>query len=190
MATTRRAMRTIESAKADPELVSSLLSSKSDAEASVAFSLLKYSLSDRELLQIANLREVLQLLPTGPFRTGDSLELLQRAGGYEFTGRSYRRAFDSASGVFGVEFAGQDHFCRAILIHTPSGRLPLVGSDCATVDDSLLPLLVQHGILLDAILEALELLGCPLAPRIYVTTDDFLAEHQAESLRETLGGLF
>ena len=190
MATTRRAMRAIESAQADPELVASLLSSKSDAEASVAFSLLRYSVTDRDLLQIANLRGVLQLLPTGAFRTGESLELSERAGGYESTGRSYRRAFDSSSGVFGVEFVGQDHSCRAIMIHTPRGRIPLVGTDRATVDEALVPMLVQHGILLDAILEALELLGSSLTPSIYVTSDDFLAEHRSENIRDTLGGLF
>ena len=190
MATTRRTMRAIESAQADPELVASLLSSKSDAEASVAFSLLRYSLTDRDLLQIANLREVLQLLPTGPFRTGECLELLERAGGYESTGRSYRRAFDSSGGTFGVEFVGQGHSCRAILVHTPSGRIPVVGTEQTTVDEALVPLLVRHGILLDAILEALELLGSSLAPQIYITVDDFLAEHQTESVRDTLGGLF
>ena len=181
----------IEAAQADPDLVASVLSSASDAEASVAFSLLRYSMSDRELLQIANLREVLRLLPTRPFRTGESLELLERAGSYEYTGHSYRRAFDSAGGgVFGVEFAGEGHSCRAIVIHTPHGRFPLAETDEATVNESLLPLLVRHGILLDAILEALELLGCPLAPTIYVTPDDFLAEHCDDSMRETLGGLF
>jgi hypothetical protein len=190
VATTRRAMRTIESAKADPELVASLLSAKSDSEASVAFSLLRYCISDRELVEIVNLREVLRQLPTKSFRTGESLELLQRAGGYEFTGRSYRRAFDGSGGVFGVEFLGQDHSCRAVLIHTPNGRIPLAGNHSSTVEESLLPLLVHHAILLDAILEALELLGCPLGPKIYVTADDFLAEHEADSVRETLGGLF
>lgn len=183
-------MRAIESAHADPELVASLLSSKSDAEASVAFSLLRYSITDCDLLQIANLREVLQLLPTSPFRTGESLELLKRAGGYESTGRSYRRAFESSGGVFGVEFVGQDHSCRAILVHTPAGRIPLAGTEQTTVDESLVPLLVQHGILLDAILEALSLLGSPLVPPIYVTADDFLAEHRSENIRDTLGGLF
>lgn len=191
MASTRNAIRTIESAHADPELVTSLLASKSDAEASVAFSLLRYSVSDRELVQMANLREVLHLLPTGSFRTGEPLELLERISGYEFTGRSYRRVFESGGGrVFGVEFVGQGNECRCVVIHTPKGRLPLAGGDWATVNESLLPLLLRHTMLLDAILEALELLGSPLAPPIYVTADDFLAEHRAENMRDTLGGLF
>ena len=190
MATTRRAMRAIESAQADPELVASLLSSKSDAEASVAFSLLRYSLTARDLLQIANLREVLQLLPTTPFRTGESLDLLQRAGGYESTGRSYRRAFESSSGVFGVEFLGSANDCGGVLIHTPAGRRSLTGGEAATVDEALVPLLVDHGVVLDAVLEALELLGSPLDATIYVTPDDFLAEHGAAAACEAFNELF
>jgi hypothetical protein len=190
VATTRKAMGTIQSAQADPDLLTSLLSSRSESEAAVAFSLLRYSLSERELMQIANLREVIRLLPTGPFRAGESLEILERASTYEFTGRSYRRVFDSAKGVFGVEFLGVDHYCRGIVIHTPRGRKLLSGTDWAIVDASLLPLIVEHRILLDAILEALELLGCSLAPSIYVTVDDFMSEHGGTIVSQTFGPPF
>ena len=190
MATTRRAMRTLEASHADPELVASVLSARSDAEATVAFSLLRYSLSDAELVQLANLREILRLLPTGPFRTGDSLEILGRAAGYECTGRSYRRAFESSSGVFGVEFLGADHMCQGIVVHTPTGRRALGGGELSSIDKKLLPLLVEHAILLDAILEALELLGSSLVPVIYVSPDDFVEEHGRETAVETFGGLF
>jgi hypothetical protein len=191
VAATRNAMRAIQSAHADPDLVTSLLASRSDTEASVAFSLLRYSLSDRELVQMANLREILQLLPTNPFRAGECLELLERTAGYEFTGRSFRRSFESDGGrVFGVEFLGQGHDCRGIVIHTPKTRLPLSGGSWARINETLLPLLLRHPMLLDAILEGLELLGVTLSPPIYVTADDFLAEHQAIGARETFGGIF
>jgi hypothetical protein len=190
VARTRRAMKTLGAANADPELLASLLSSRSESEAAVAFSLLRYTLSEHELVQIANLREIICLLPTGPFRTGESLEILQRAGGYESTGRSYRRAFDSAGGVFGIEFLGANHSCRGIVIHTPRGRRALTGNDRTVVDEGLLPLIVDHRILLDAILEALSLLGSPLAPPIYLTADDFIAERGSATVRDTLGGLF
>jgi hypothetical protein len=183
-------MRTIGSAKADPELLASLLSARSDAEATVAFSLLRYSLSERELIEMANLREVIRLLPTEPFRTGDSLEMLERVGSYEATGRSYRRAFDSTAGVFGVEFLGTGHACRGIVIHTPSGRLPVVSTDWVIIDRQVLALLIEHRIVLDAILEGLELLGCALVPPIYVTSHDFVAEHAATAAREAFTGLF
>jgi hypothetical protein len=190
VATTRRVMQTLGAADVDFELVSSLLSASSDAEATVAFTLLRDALSDRELIEIANLRELLNELPTEPFRTGESLEMLQRAGGYEFTGRSYRRLFDSSQGVFGIEFLGEVRDCEAIVVHTPQGRRRLCSAGGTRVDESLLPLLVNHGILLDAILEALELLGSPLDPPIYVTANDFLAEHGAGTMRDAIGSLF
>lgn len=190
MASTRRVMQTIESAHADSELVASLLSARSESEATVAFTLLRGSLSDCELLQIANLRELLAELPVGSFRTGESLEMLERVGGYEFTGRSYRRIFDSPHGVFGVEFLGQVRECEGIVVHTPAGRQALQPCADASIDGPLLSLLVGHGILLDAVLEALELLGSPLDPPIYVTADDFVAEHGAHTMCEAIGDLF
>jgi hypothetical protein len=93
-------------------------------------------------------------------------------------------------GVFGLEFLGGDHACRGILIHTPKGRRGLAGNDQFIIDGDLLPLLIKHAILLDAILEALALLGSPLDPVIYVTAGDFVAEHGRETMRDTLGGLF
>jgi hypothetical protein len=183
-------MQTIEAAHADPELLASLLSAKSDAEASVAFALLRDTLSDRELIEIANLRELLNEVPTEPFRTGESLEILERAANYEFTGRSYRRVFDSSHGVFGVEFLGKVRVCEGIVVHTPQGRRKLTSAGEARMDESLLTLLVGHGILLDAILEALELLGSPLDPPIYVTADDFVAEHRACAMTAALDDLF
>jgi len=190
VATTRRAMGTIESAKADPELLTSLLSSRSESEAAVAFTLLRYSLSESDLMRLANLREIVRLLPTAAFRSGEGLEMLERAGGYEYTGRSYRRAFESAQGVFGVEFIGGGHDCRGVVVHTPRGRQALVGDERCIVKPKLLTLIVDHRILLDAIIEALELLGSPLAPPIYVSAEDFLAEHRVATMRDTFGGLF
>jgi hypothetical protein len=190
MATTRKVMRTIESAEADSELLASLLSARSDSEVAVAFTLLRYSLSDAELLQMVNLREILRVLPTEPFRTGQGMEILERGASYESTGRSYRHSFESSQGVFGVEFLGGGHFCQGIVIHTPTHRWPVAGDGHSTLSEALIPLLVEHGILLDAILEALELLGMPLSPTIYVSADDFIAERGSAAARETLDGLF
>jgi len=183
-------MQTIGSAHADTELVASLLSARSDAEATVAFSLLRGTLTECQLVQLANLRALLTELPTGSFRAGESLEMLERAGGYEFTGRSYRRVFDSSQGVFGIEFLGQVRECDGVVVHTPTGRRALTSAGDVRVDASLLSLLVDHGILLDAVLEALEILGSPLDPAIYLTADDFVAEHGAQTMREAMGDLF
>jgi hypothetical protein len=182
-------MRTIGSISADPELLESVLVARSDSEAVVALTLLRYSLSDSELLQIVNLRELLRILPTTPFRAGDPLDILERAAGYEATGRSYRRRFDSSQGVFGVEFLGSGHACRGIVVHTPAGRHNLAGGAQASVNGRLLPVLIGHAIVLDAILEALELLGTPLSPTIYLSLGDFFSEHELP-IRDAFGDIF
>ena len=179
VADTRRVMRTIQSVQADPELVTAFLAARSSAEATVAYAVLRETLPDCEMLQLANLRALIGELPVGPFRTGESLDILERAAGYEFTGRSFRRIFDSRRGVFGLEFLGAVRECEGIAVHTPAGRRMLVGSEDEQIDEAILPLLVDHAILLDAILEALGLLGCPLEPSIYVSIDDFALENPA-----------
>jgi hypothetical protein len=187
---TRRVMQAIEASGADSELVTSLLSSRSNTEAILAFTLLRGTISERDLHMIVNLRELLSELPAEPFRAGESLEILERGLGYENTGRSYRRAFESSQGVFGVEFLGTAKDCGGIRIHTLQGRSEFRGSASSTIDEAVVPLLVDYGTLLDALLLALEMLGMPLDPIIYVTADDFLIEHGASAARETLDELF
>jgi hypothetical protein len=190
MASTRIVMRAIEDGNADPDLVQSLLVSHSDSEAAIAFSLLRGTISDANLVAIANVREVLRVLPGGPFRSGESLEILEKVGGYENTGYSYRRVFESPHGVFGVEFIGESNSCDEIAIHTPAARYTLARPQGEALDSALVPSLIRHGVLLDAILEALELLGSPLDATIYMTPDDFLVEHGAGAARDVFSELF
>ena len=182
-------MHVLEGSDADSELVSSLLVADSEAEATIAFTLLRGTIDDDELLMFANLREVLAELPSLPFRTGEALDILSRAGGYEDTERSYRRLFETSGGVFGVEFVGRAHGCEDIAVHTPDARRSLRTSDGA-IDQRMLALFVRHGILLDAVLEALGLLGWPMQPIIYLTADDFLADHGAAAARNAIDELF
>ena len=178
-------MQALTCIDADRELVTSFLSSRSDCEASLALALLRPTCSADEALMLINLREVLVALPEVPFRTGDGLDILERAGGYESTGRSYRRLFESNHGVFGIEFVGSVNSCTDVLAHTPAGRFSLVGTE--PIDDYVLELFVIHGILLDAVLEALVLLGCPPEPTIYLSVDDFVTEHMAAAASEFFG---
>jgi hypothetical protein len=189
MADTRRAMHILEDSGADAELVQSLLAAHSQAEATIAFTLLRGTIDDTELLVLANLREVLAELPPLPFRAGEVLDMLARAGGYEDTGRSFRRLFDTESGVFGVEFVGRGHECVDIAIHTPDARRSL-RDEAGEFDSTMLALFVKHGIVLDAVLDAIGLLGLPMEPPIYLSVDDFLADHGAETASEAIGELF
>lgn len=190
MPDTRRAMHAITASNADPELVAAFLSAESDGDAVISFSLLRGTIPDSDLLMLANLRAVLLELPVGPFRVGEDLELLCRAGEYEDSGRSYRRLFDSGHGVFGLEFVGRNRQCEGIFVHTPACRMQMKPHGGERIESEMITLFVRHRILLDALLEALAVLGMPLSPAIYVTADDFLAEHGAAAASEAFGELF
>ncbi len=190
MADTRRAMRSLSSSGADPELVAALLSAVSDADAVVSFSLLRGTIPDEELVLLANLREVLFELPEPPFRVGEDLALLELGDAYEDTGRSYRRLFTSSHGVFGLEFLGRGRQCDGIVVHTPKSRMELSTAGDYRIDTEMITLFVNHRILLDALLEALALLGVPMSPAIHVTPEDFLEEHGPAAASQALGELF
>jgi hypothetical protein len=190
MSDTLRAMRALESSGADPDLVAALLSAASDADAVVSFTLLRGTITDEQLLMLVNLREILSEIPEAPFRVGEDLELLVRANGYEDTGRSFRRAFESAHGVFGLEFVGAGRLCEGIFVHTPTKRVQLGPSGDYRLDSDVITLILNHRVLLDAILEALELLGLVLSPAIYVTVEDFVGEHGVAVATEAFGELF
>lgn len=191
MASTRKAMHAIEASQVDLDLVSDLLSSTTDADAVIAFTLLRGQIEDCHLLMLVNLRELILELPPAPFRSGEDLSILEKAGGYEDSGRSYRRVFESSHGVFGIEFLGRDRLCDGIVVRTPTLRYWLSGGeDRLAIDATALNLFVHHGVLLDAVFEGLELLGCPLDPKIYVTAEDFVVEHRAAAAGEALAALF
>lgn len=190
MADTRRAMRAITLSNADPDLVGALLSAESNTDAVIAFTLLRGTVPDADLVQLVNLREVLFALPEAPFRVGEDLSMLERGGGYESTARSFRRRFESSHGVFGLEFVGQGRQCEGIFVHTPAWRMQLAPSGSYILDSEMITLFVRHHIVLDALLEALELLGTSLSPVIYVTPGDFVAEHGAAAASGAFSELF
>ncbi|NTU71392.1 MAG: hypothetical protein HGB10_06200 [Coriobacteriia bacterium] len=190
MPDTRRAMHAVASSPADVEQVTALLSAESDVDAIVSFSLLRGVIPDADLLMLANLREVLFELPEAPFRAGEDLELLARAGDYEDTGHSYRRRFESNHGVFGLEFAGRGKTCEGIFVHTPAARMPLGPAGSYRLEPEMIGVFAHHRIVLDALLDALELLGVSLSPVIYLSAEDFLAEHGAAAASEAIGQLF
>lgn len=178
MASTRHAMYALEEEQVDYELASTLVSASCQSDALIAFSLLRGTISDRHLVMLVNLRELLLEMPACPFSTPCDLDILARACGYEDTGRSYRRRFESNHGVFGLEFVGRMRTCDAILVHTPLSRFDLYKNGDHELGAETLTIFVNHAILLDAAIEALQQLGLPLDPKIYLSAEDFLSEHQ------------
>lgn len=190
MATTRRAMHFLQDEHLDLDLASTLVSTKSDPDALYAFSLLRGTTSDSHLLMLANLRELLLEMPQCPFRASGDLDILARAAHYEDTGHSYRRRFESDHGVFGLEFVGRGNACQGVLVHTPAHRFELYGDGPHELNAETLAIFTNHAILLDAAIEALELLGWGLVPKIYLSVDDFYAEYAAAAAQRAFDELF
>ncbi len=190
MADTRRALQAIPATTSDLEMVETLLVSRSSAQAFVAFSELRATFPERALVMLANVREVISEMPQTPFLAGTGMDLLEHACGYEWTGRSYRRLFESDHGLFGIEFLGAGTQCDGIVVHTLTGRLALHGDENNVIDHEMLQVLVRHEAVLDSVLEGLQTLGWPLEPRIYLTADDFIDEHRAAAAADAFGELF
>lgn len=190
MSDTCRAMSVLAATKADMDMVGVLLGASSDAEAAIAFMLLRSTFPDQTLVLLANLREIICELPEAPFATGAGLEILTAARGYEHTSRSYRQLFESEHGIYGLEFIGQGKLCESIVVHTAASHFMLIGDEEPVVEPAVLDVLVNHRDLLDEVIESLQLLGMPMAPKIYLTCDDFLAEHAATVASEAFGEFF
>lgn len=190
MPDTQRAIKHIDLDCVDLDLVETLLLSRADSDAALAYSMLRPVLPSRSLVMLANLREVIAAMPDAPFLAGTGLDALATVGGYEYTGHSYRRLFESDTGVFGLEFMGDGTYCDGIVLHTAVSRFALHGNQSSVLDHAVLKVFVQHETILDSVLEALQILGYALEPPIYVTPDDFVNEHGAAAAGQALSDLF
>jgi len=190
VADTKRALHEIDVSPADLELIETLLTTRSQADAVFAYSMLRQVLPSRSLVMLANLREVIAALPDPPFKTGTGMDALASAGGYENAGHSFRRLFDSDNGMFGLEFVGGGTLCEGIVVRTATSRFVLHGCEASSLEHDLLGVLLSHEALLDVVIEGLQVLGYEFEPDIYVTPDDFIFEHGTTAASEALGNLF
>jgi len=190
MPKTRRVFDMLDGLAARPDLLPALLTSRSIEGAADAYRALRGTIPDGALVMLANLREVIAEIPETPFLTGRPIEVLEQLGGYERCERSYRRVFESERGVFGLEFVGEGTECEAIVVHTATERFALGGDVDSIIDQRVFRAAVEHRTLIDEVIRALQTLGVPLDPRVYVSVDDFLAEYSAVSVGDMFGSLF
>lgn len=191
MPRTSRVFDMIERLPVEMEYVESLLNSRSEVEATCAYSHLRAVLTEPEVVALANLREVLAEIPETPFMTAEPLDVLVEKCGFERSERSYRRLYDTGLGVFGIEFRGDHSLCERIVVHTADGACVTTGGDVdCIVDPCVLHAAFTHHALIDEIVGALNMLGVGPEPRVYLVAEDFSAAHAAGAATEMLGGLF
>ena len=190
MPKTRRVFDMVDTLPADPDLVRTLLISRSTSKAAAAFCALRGVVPDTALLMLVNMREIIAEIPETPFLTGHPLDALESLDGYTRVEYSYRRTFEYDRGGFTVEFAGQGTECESIVIETGSRRLTLAGDMDSLIDEEAFGLALEQHALFDEILRALQTLGVPLDPRVFVSPDDVTAEYAADSVDEMFLGSF
>jgi len=190
MPKTRRVFDMIETLAADPDLVRDLLASRSMLDAGMAYTSLRGVIPDGALLMLANLREVIAEIPETPFLTGHPIEVLERTAEYERCDDSYRRFFDTERGGFTLEFIGQGTECEAIIVHAGACRFNVAGDMDYMLDTDVLDVVLEQRCVVDEIIRALQALGVPLDPRVYVTPDDFTTENAGSAASEMFSGLF
>lgn len=171
------------------ELAATLLTTPSDAEAVLAYSLLRPSLAESQLVALANLRELIALLPAPPFCPPVELETLGFSA-YESTGHSMRRLFESDHGIFGIEFTGLGSLCSGASVLTTSSRFSLHPDSESALDETMLEVFMNHELVFDVIADAASLLGLGFPSRPYTDVDDFPATHAAAAAGQAFGELF
>ncbi len=171
------------------ELVRVLLNSRSRAEANLAVTLLGDHLPERDIVHIANIRELIAELPIPPFAVPWELGMLRRILGYESSTDGVRMAFDCDGGVFGIEFLGEGNSVQRIALLTVAGRVELASADQEILNPKAVELLFIYEELADRLVEALTVLGLTLSPRFYMSVKDYVYENAHEVLLE-LEGLF
>ena len=174
----------------ESDLVRTLVNARSTSEANLALVVLKDLVPDDSLVFFVNLRELLSELPPTPFSAGCELEILERVLGYEKGPGSYRRAFYSKGGVFGLEFFGEANRVDRIEIVSLDAHIVLREAEDELVESDALETFLEYEDLGDTIVEALRNLGMPLSPRFYYTVADYVMENGAESATAVFEELF
>ena len=190
MLTTRTDIAHLLTASPEAELARMVVNARSAAEMQLALGVLRAELPESELLDLANVRESLADIPVPVFRTGAELSILERAAGWECEGRSFRTERSSGAGLFGLEFVGDGNAVEEMAVWADGGRLVLHGEDSGEfVSQPVLDLMFEHDTLLDAVVEALRLLGVGYLPRFHMSLEEFTLENVADGIAE-LNGLF
>lgn len=169
----------------DGGLLRTLVNSVSTIEAGMALGILRDSgVSDRTLIKALNLREALIELPASPFPMRTDFESLARV--CELTNRlgCYHRDYISAEGRYRIELLGQGNLCYDMVVSTGRKRAFLkpapIGVDY--VRPEALEILFDKGDMLREIVAIVRAMQLVFNPSFYMSVDDWLMEHAAESV--------
>lgn len=164
------------------DLVKVIVNSRSNAEATLAATILRHRIPDLELVMLFNLRELMSELPSEPFRVPHELDVLGRILGYEPTGTSWCKVFETQGSRTVLEFAGNGNRIASIWMHHGRLKAALAGADTDFIGGRAIEVFVSNAGLGEGLVEALRTLGHDLAPRFYFSVEDYMVENAVATL--------
>jgi len=166
----------------DGDLVKVLVNSRSNAEATLAATILRHRIPDLELVMLFNLRELISELPSEPFWVPHELDVLSRILGYRSTGTSWRRIFEAQGSKTVLEFVGNGNRIASIWMYSGRLKAALAGPCTDFIGARAIEVLVSNVELGEGLVDALRALGHDLAPRFYFSVEDYMVENAVATL--------
>jgi len=179
-ATLARAAVHLDSPNGD--LVKVLVNSRSNAEATLAATILRGRIPDLELVMLFNLRELISELPAEPFWVPHELEVLGRVLDYRSTGATWRKSFEPQGSPAALEFVGDGNRIDSVWMHSSRLKTALVGPNTDFIGEQAIEAFVSSGDLGEGLVDALRALGHDLAPRFYFNVEDYMVENAVATL--------
>lgn len=167
------------------DLLLSLLNSVSQVEAGLALGILRdRDVPDRTLVHALNVREVLSEIPASPFPMRVDFEQLARLSDLYGRMGTYHRNYEDEAGRFVIEMLGQGNLCYDMLVGTSRTKAFLKPApiNADFVRPEALDLILAHPDMLSEIVDVVRNMGVVFNPSFYMSVDDWLMEHAAESI--------
>lgn len=170
------------------DLLRVLLNATSPTEANLALDVLRATMSEKELVQACNLREVIRSLPTSPFAMRVDEETLARTVGFKRRMAAMGRQLPD-----GIELAitTAGNLVLDVIIRSEGEKYfwnPIPVTD-DFVHNEVLDFVVQSDHLLKAMIEMTTAMGVVFNPKFYLSLEDWQLEY-AQDVFEGIRDLF
>lgn len=167
------------------DLLRTLVNSVSQVEAGLALGIMRdRNVPDRTLVKALNLRETLIELPASPFPMRVDFEGLSKICGLSHRLGCYHKNCADTKGRFRLELLGQGNLCYDMVVSVGKRKAFLkpapIGADY--VRPGALDMLLSREDMLREIIEIVRSMGMVFNPNFYMSVDDWLMEHAAESI--------
>jgi hypothetical protein len=167
------------------ELLRTLANAASQVEAGLALGIMRErGVSERTLVKALNLREALVELPASPFPMRTDFASLARICGLSSRLGCYHRDYEDAAGPYTIEVLGQGNLCYDMVVAIDDRKAfvkpaPMVAD---FIRPEALDLILSRETVLHELVELVRNMGMVFNPDFYMSVDDWLMEHAAESI--------